>query len=139
MLSGPQRAATDLELFDCAFQAKAGSVSPNVLYLRLPSVPKLDAVAAITLVDLDQHQALASTSGEQPERTLILKDTQGRTLLPSRNRPAELTAPGRNFRLIVPTSIQLDQAEYPALRFVDGNGLRLLTLPVALEADVPIR
>ena len=24
-------------------------------------------------------------------------------------------------------------------RFFDGNGLRLLTLPVALEAEVPIR
>jgi hypothetical protein len=130
---------TDLELRDCAFQPKAGGAAPNVLYLRLPSVPKLDAVAAITLVDLDQHQELASTSGEQPGRTLILKDVNGRTLSPSQNRPTELPTPGRDLRLIVPASIRLDHAEYPALRFVDGNGLRLLTLPVALQADVPIR
>jgi hypothetical protein len=130
---------TDLELFDCAFQPKAGGAAPNILCLRLPSVPKLDAVAAITLVDLDQHQELASTSGEQSERKLVLKDAQGRTLLPSRSRPAELPAPGRDFRLSFPTAIRLEHAGYPALRFFDGNGLRLLTLPVALEAEVPIR
>jgi len=130
---------TDLELFDCAFQPNAGGAAPNILCLRLPSVPKLDAVAAITLVDLDQHQDLASTSGEQPERTLILTDAQGRTLLPSRSRPVALPAPGRDLRLIVPDSIRLGHAEYPALRFVDSHGVRLLTLPVALEADVPIR
>jgi hypothetical protein len=129
----------DLELRDCAFQPKVGGAAANILYLRLPSVPKLEAVSSITLVDLDQHQELASTSDQLPERTLILKDVQGRTLLPSRTPPAELPAPGRDLRLIFPASIRLDQAKYPALRFVDGNGLRLLTLPVALEADVPIR
>jgi hypothetical protein len=130
---------TDLELKDCALQPITGRAASNVLYLRLPGMPKLNTVAEITLVDLDQHQELASTSDEHSERTLVLKDVNGRTLLPSPNRPTELPAPGRDFRLIVPASIRLDQAEYPALRFLDGNGRRLLTLPVALEADVPIR
>jgi len=129
---------TDLELRDCAFQPKESTVAPTVLYLRLPTAPKLDRVTAITLVDLEQHQELAATSGAQADRTLILKDSQGRTLLPSQSGAVELPAPGRDLRLFLPTSIHLDRAEYPALRFMDDAGRRLLTLPVALDADVPM-
>ncbi|HEV8001176.1 MAG TPA: hypothetical protein VGP63_14915 [Planctomycetaceae bacterium] len=128
----------DFKLVDCAFLPKATVGKPvgSVLYLRLPDVPRLSQVARIDLANLEPPEELASTDASLQERKLVLKDQSGRTLLPSPNGAADLPAPGRDLRLSVPPSVRLDQVGYPVLRFFDGNGRRLLTLPVAVEAAV---
>jgi hypothetical protein len=132
----------NFDLVDCAFQRKAatgGSAEP-VLHFRLPdSSPRLGPVASIELADLESHEELASTAATQTERKLLLTDQAGHAILPAVNGAAELPAPGRDLRLRVPSSLQLDRVGYPVLRFLDRTGRRLLTLPVAVEAAVQAR
>jgi hypothetical protein len=129
----------DLELYDCAFQTKAepGRPSSPVLHLRLPDSPRLNHVAVIELVDLDRHEELGSTSSASEGQRILLVDAGGRTILPSTAGTADLPSPSRDLRVIVPASIRLEPG-FPALRLIDSDGHRLLTLPVALEVAAVI-
>jgi hypothetical protein len=128
----------DLDLYDCAFlpKAQAGRSSPSELRLRLPDSPRLSDVAVIELVDLDRQEELGSTLAAETDRKLLLRDGASRILLPSAGGAVDLRPPGREFRLSVPLSIRLEEAGYPALRFFDSSGRRLVTLSVAVEAAI---
>jgi hypothetical protein len=134
---------TDLGLRDCAYE---DGIDPkrkvqSLLRLELPEAPKLTAAAAIDLVDLVSGQTIASTRPGGPTQPLVLfndafapAQTVGAILEVSRG-----LAQGGEGRLFVayPTAIHMRDVSFPALRFLDETGMRLLTLPVAVETCLP--
>jgi hypothetical protein len=130
---------TDLALYDCAFERRAanGGRTQSTLSLRLPAGHDLRGVAAIEFLDLSQEptdQLLASTAPDQPHR-LTLMNGSSRPLLPTATSPIDLSDTDKKLRVSLPTGLDLRRVEFPALRFVDGNGRRLLTLPVLADVE----
>jgi hypothetical protein len=128
-----------LQLYDCAYERSrpAGSSSEHQLTLCLPERAELPGVATIELVDLDREPAerfLASTS-----RGLTLADSSGRSLLPSAEGRVDLAGGQRGLIIRPPGSINLTDASFPALRFLDADGRRLLTIPVVLDVPDVVR
>jgi hypothetical protein len=126
----------DLDLYDCAYEA---GVDPehegrSLLRLKLPEGRNLKGVAAVELVDLTSREQLASTEPGSPAQLLLLFDRgQGRSTSGDRSSArAALGADERQF-LAYPTEIRLNRVPFPALRFLDAQGKRVLTLPVAVE------
>jgi hypothetical protein len=133
----------DLELFDCAFQrrsASGGEPDPTLI-LRLPSAPKLQGVAAVELVDLTRSpgtQFLKSTAGPDSE-CLKLIDTADRLLLPAATGRIDIGGPDQSLRILLPERTDLNAIDFPALRFLDARGGRILTLPVVTDAADAVR
>jgi hypothetical protein len=102
--------------------------------LKLPEGRNLKGVAAVELVDLTSREQLASTEPGSPAQLLLLFDRgQGRSTSGDRSSArAALGADERQF-LAYPTEIRLNRVPFPALRFLDAQGKRVLTLPVAVE------
>jgi hypothetical protein len=129
---------SDLELYDCAFEPRAANASEprSILSLRLHAGHALRGVAAIELLDLNQEpedQLLASTPSNQPQR-LTLVNALGRPLLPAAG-PIDISAEDKQLRVSLPAALDLSNTEFPVLRFVDGKGRRLLTLPVLVDVN----
>jgi hypothetical protein len=134
---------SDLELFDCAFQrAVADGGAPNpTLELRLPRDPKLKRVAVVQLVDLTRDpgvDVLAATV-DRGSQQLTLIDRAGSSLLPTEANPIELAESAASLRLTLPAGIELKGAGFPALRFLDPDGRRLLTIPVLTDVVQTVR
>jgi hypothetical protein len=126
----------DLDLYDCAYEA---GVDPtydgrSLLRLKLPEGRNLKGVAAVELVDLASGEQIASTEPGGPAQLLLLFDRgQSRSTSSDRSSaPAALSPDERHF-LAYPTELRLDRVPFPALRFLDTQGHRVLTLPVAVE------
>jgi hypothetical protein len=128
---------TDLDLFDCAYEAGSDSKDRGRAHLRLklPHERPIGDVHTIELVDIDHETRLASTelAGSLPR--LVLTEGSGRTLLANPDKTPSSTSFGPDQRLFVsyPAGLRLADVAYPALRFFDGQGKRLLTLPVAVD------
>jgi hypothetical protein len=128
---------TDLALYDCAFQPRSLSGgSPNpILFLQLPTAPKLQGVAVVDLVDLSRnpgHELLKSTAGSALD-CLKLVDGAGHLLLPNASGTIDI-ANDQSLRILLPGKTDLSGLEFPALRFLDARGQRILTLPVIIDA-----
>jgi hypothetical protein len=126
----------DLDLYDCAYEAGVDPTHDgrSLLRLKLPEARKLKGIAAVELVDLTSGEQIASTEHSGPAQLLLLFDRgQGRSTSGDRSSaPAALSPDERQF-LAYPTEIRLNRVPFPALRFLDAQGKRVLTLPVAVE------
>jgi hypothetical protein len=132
---------TDLELFDCAYDVGSDPQHGGTSFLRikLPEDASLEGVAALDLIDLDNDQRLGSTDPQHSSATLHLLDGDGRELPVSADAAKNAPSFESHSSLFVsyPTELHLERATFPALRFVDRYGRRLLALPVAVETCLP--
>jgi hypothetical protein len=138
-----RKGRTDLALYDCAFQRRAASgAAPNpTLFLRLPATPKLQGVAAVELVDLARNpgaQVLKSTAGPDSD-CLKLMGTSDRLFLPAVAGPIDIGGTDRSLRIALPEKTDFTAIDFPALRFLDAQGRRTLTLPVVVDAADGVR
>jgi hypothetical protein len=134
---------TDLELRDCAY---ADGTDPkhkgqSLLRLELPEKPPLADAAALELVDLESGDTLASTKPGGPLQSLLLFNDSfapGQTVgaILEGCRGLARGGDGRPF-VAYPTAIHLGDVPFPAVRFLDQEGKRLLTLPVAVDTSLP--
>jgi hypothetical protein len=111
------------------------------LELRLPRDPKLQRVAVVQLVDLTKDpdvDDLAST-GDRGSQQLTLIDRTGLALLPTEAHPIDLAESAASPRLTFPAGIDLKSAGFPALRFLDPDGRRLMTIPVLTDVAQTVR
>jgi hypothetical protein len=128
----------DLDLYDCAYEV---GIAPHhegksLLRLKLPHGLELRDVAKIELVDVDSGQLFGSLGASTSAQQLLLLDGAGHEILPKGSLiPATFDSEGRLF-LAYPTKMRLNQAAFPAVRFIDSRGKRLLTLPVAVEVHL---
>jgi hypothetical protein len=134
---------TDLALYDCAFQRRSasGGVPNPTLFLRLPTVPKLQGVATVELVDLARNpgsQVLKSTAGPE-SGCLKLIDNADHLLLPAATGPIDIGSTDPSLRIVLPEKTDLTAIDFPALRFLDTQGRRTLTLPVVVDAADAVR
>ncbi len=132
---------SDLALFDCAFQRHSAPSSETraPLTLRLPAGRDLRGVAGIELLDLNQQpgrQRLASTSVDSASQLTLLDGSKPRSI--SAASPIDLHTTDA-LQIAIPKDLSLRDAEFPALRFVDASGRRLLTLPVVIDVDASVR
>jgi hypothetical protein len=127
-----------LDLYDCAYEAGVDPTHDgrSLLRLKLPEGRNLKGVAEVELVDLTSGEEIASTEPGGPAQLLLLFDRrEGRSTSSDRtSAPAALSPDERQF-LAYPTDIRLDRVPFPALRFLDPQGKRVFTLPIAVEVS----
>jgi len=127
----------DLDLYDCAYEAGIDPTrdGQSLLRLKLPGGQKLKDVTVIELVDLVSAEQIASTEPGGSARRLHLSDRSGQVRSRNSDRssgPPVLSGDEPEY-LAYPSEIHLDSLTFPALRFLDARGKRVLTLPVAVE------
>jgi hypothetical protein len=126
----------DLNLFACAYAAGIDLPRRNrsLLRIKLPRGAELHDLARIELVDLEGAW-MASTEPGPSGRPIALVNREGEEILRSARQSAEGVSFQADQELFIsyPTRLQLDRTLFPAIRFVDSQGQRLLTLPVAVE------
>jgi len=130
----------NLDLFYCAYAAR---IDPrhkgnSRLRLKLPEHRELKDVAKIDLVDLDSGQQIGSTAPDSSGQHVLLLNSAGREILPNADGTSSSKSldPDRQFFLVCPTEIRFDRESFPAVRFLNSRGERLLTLPVAVEISL---
>ena len=127
----------DLDLYACAYVAGTDPRHEglSLLRIKLPEKRELKDVATIELVDLDSGEQTGSTAPGASAHEVLLLDGTGRRILPNAGQALAWTSfdPDRPVFLAYPTSIRLDRASFPAIRFLNTRGKRLLTLPVAVD------
>jgi hypothetical protein len=123
-----------VDLYDCAYGEK------GALQLNLALSPELKSLAAVDLVDLVSEERIGSTDPGRSAQSLRLllggrpfKLGEGRSPVDDLLAAWSTGETGEHLSLEYPTGILLDRVGFPALRFLDSRGKRLLTLPVAVE------
>jgi hypothetical protein len=132
---------TDLDLFDCAYEAgrDPNDRAKSRLRLKLPENRGLNGIATIELLDLDSDETVASTEPSVADLRLVLDDGRKTLVNAGQVSPTATRASHERMFLTYPTAIRLDRIPFPALRFLDQRGRRLLTLPVAVETNLAPR
>jgi hypothetical protein len=101
----------------------------------LPAGAELNGVTSIDLVDLQTGAWLGSTASEDRNRPLLQLDVDGEQILRVDRRSAAVVSlqSEQDLLLSYPTRVRLERMPFPAIRFLNLQGQRLLTLPVAVE------
>jgi len=131
---------THLDLVDCAYEAGLDSQHKgrSLLRIKLPAGAELNGVTSIDLVDLQTGAWLGSTAFDDRTRPLLQLDVDGEQILRNGPRSAAVVSlqSDQDLLLSYPTRLRLDRMPFPAIRFLNFQGGRLLTLPVAVETSL---